>query len=253
MSQIPKDPNLLKGRFFGVFESEEQLRQQSTIAGQIRPMLQKFKVDKDQMAGIVEGIKSVAQIGDITLLIVVGWVLLPLMKLWYDRLMSNTTNLVAASTSGDISEEADGTLTYKPFEKRKIYHFFKVLSEMARLAMLVYVADLIKIFLVGAGFEIPQSSQLTHVFAYSVYTVWFFYRISVFKGYVLKRMVKKSKTDPGRVQIINRFTDAGILVLGVFALYEILNLQMGLALRGVVAVGSAWTLVISLALKDIAR
>jgi small-conductance mechanosensitive channel len=252
-SQPPSgDTSFLKNRFFGVFESEEQIRQQSTIAGQIRPVFQKLRVSKEQMAGILEGIKSVAQVGDIALLIIVGWVLLPLMQLWYERLMNNTAYLVAASTSGDMEEKDDGTFAIKPFEKRKIYHFFKVLSEMARLAMLVYMADLLKIFLVGAGFEIPQSQQLTHVFCYVVYTVWFFYRMSVFKGYVLKKMVKKSKADPGRVQIINRFTDAGIFVLALFALYEILNLQMGLAFRGVVAVGSAWTLVISLAMKDIA-
>lgn len=244
------------GNFYGVFDfSKEELIEKSTIAGQIRPMLRKFQLSKEQISGIVEGIKSVAQLSDISLLIIVGWVLVPFMKLWYDKLIANATPLIAASTSTSDGSQ-DGMQEFRlarPFEQTKLYRFFNTLSELAKLGMLVYLADLIKIFLLGAGFDIPESNRVTIVFSYVVYTIWFFWRMSIVKSYVLQKMVKKSKADPGRVQVINRFADAGLLVLAVFALYEILNLQMGLALRGVVAMGSVWTLVVSLAIKDIAR
>jgi hypothetical protein len=247
------------GTFYNVFDySTEELIERSTIAGQIRPMLKTFQLSKEQLSAIVEGIKSVAQLSDISLLIIVGWVLVPFMKLWYDKLVVSAIPLLTASTSlanaptGDNQQQLQVRLI-RPFEKTKLYHFFNTLSELAKLGMLVYLADLIKIFLLGAGFKIPKSNRLTHVFSYVVYTIWVFYRLSVVKGYVLNKMVKKSKADPGRVQVINRFADAGLLLLAIFSLYEILNLQMGLALRGVVAMGSVWTLVLSLAMKDIAR
>ena len=252
------------GSYFGIFDSKEQLIQQSTIAGQMKLSLKKLKLSKDQLAAILDGIKSVAQLGDITLLIIVGWVLTPLAQLWYEKLVydpglsvgestsASTSSSTSTSTPPALEDDATNPLAPKPFHKTKIYHFFHTLSEMARLAMLVYLADLLKIFLLGAGFDIPQSNRLTHVFSYVVYTVWVFYRLSVLKAYLLKKLTKANKADPGRVQIINRFSDAGLFVMAIFALYEILNLQMGLALRGVVALGSVCTLVISLAMKDIA-
>ncbi|KAL3935204.1 MAG: hypothetical protein SGARI_003073 [Bacillariaceae sp.] len=187
---------------------------------------------------------------------------MPLAQLWYERLVYNTAVVAedgdAISTSSTVSQSFTNeelaeakNLSAKPFNKTKIYHFLQTLSEMARLAMLVYLADLLKIFLLGAGFDIPQSSRITYALCYVVYTVWFFYRLGVVKTYLLKKLVNSQKADPGRVKIINRFSDAGLFILAVFALYEILNLQMGLALRGVVALGSVWTLVISLAMKDI--
>ncbi|KAG7344401.1 mechanosensitive ion channel [Nitzschia inconspicua] len=246
------------GTFYNVFDfSREELIERSTIAGQIRPLLQKFFLTKDQVSAIVEGIKSVAQLSDVTLLVIVGWGLVPFMKLWYDKLVADATPRTtdSPSISDDKAPNSDGTQEFRltrPFEKTKLFHFFNTLSELAKLGMLVYLADLVKIFLLGAGFEIPKSNRLTHVFSYVIYTIWIFYRLSVVKGYVLSKMVKRSRADPGRIQVINRFADAGLLVLAVFVLYEILNLQMGLALRGVVAVGSVWTLVVSLAIKDIA-
>lgn len=259
------------GTFYNVFDyTKEDLIEHSTIAGQIGPLLRKFQLSKAQMAAIVEGIKSVAQLSDITLLLIVGWGLVPFMNLWYTKLLVTKTAppLIATSTSSSTAYSSDDSThtamvdetttnqefrLLKPFEKTKLYHFFNTLSELARLGMLVYVADLVKIFLLGVGFEISKSNRLTHVFSYVVYTIWIFYRLSIIKGYILQKMVKKSQADPGRIQVINRFADAGLLVIAVFVLYEILNLQMGLALRGVVAMGSVWTLVVSLAMKDIAR
>jgi hypothetical protein len=253
----------IHNQFNGIFKSKEELIETSTIAGQIGPLLKKFSLSRDQVTAIVEGIKSVAQVGDISLLVVVGWFVVPLMKLWYERLMVDTFPLGVSSTVSDELSETEQQYTgesssysptgtgIRPFEKTKIYHFFNTLAELARLAMLVYVADFIKIFLLGAGFEIPKNKQLTHAFSYVVYTLWIFRRISTFKHYVLSNMIKQSGSDPGRVRVINRFIDAGLFVLAIFALYEILNVKMGIALRGVVAIGSVWTLVVSLALKEI--
>lgn len=138
----------------------------------------------------------------------------------------------------------------RPFRKTKLFHGINALSEMARLGMLVYGADMIKIVLLGAGFDIPKSTRVTHAFAYTLYTLWFFRRISILKHYVLRK-VQGPRTDKGRLQVINRLSDAGLLLLAMFVLFEILNVEMGIAVKGVVAVGSMWTLVVSLAMKEI--
>jgi small-conductance mechanosensitive channel len=68
---------------------------------------------------------------------------------------------------------------------------------------------------------------------------------------VLKKVITNTGAEPGRIQVIDRLTDAALLLLATFVLLEILNLKMGVAVKGVVAVGSVWTLVASLAVKEI--
>ena len=68
---------------------------------------------------------------------------------------------------------------------------------------------------------------------------------------MLKKVFQNTVAEPGRIQVIDRLTDVGLLLLAIFILLEILNLEMGVAVKGVVAVGSVWTLVVSLAVKEI--
>jgi hypothetical protein len=172
-------------RYFGVFESKEDLIERSTLAGQIGPVIRKFVLSRKQVQAIVEGIRSIAQVSDICLLITIGWVLVPLVGLWYDRITAESAwgvenNSSAGLSSSSVTGDSDVdsrlfTMTSnevndspRPFEKTKIYHFFNTLSEIARLATMVYAADLAQIFLLGAGFDIPKSNKLTHVFMYIV-------------------------------------------------------------------------------------
>lgn len=82
-------------------------------------------------------------------------------------------------------------------------------------------------------------------------TVWGFHRVSLFKHYILKNLVKRTGAEPGRIRVIDRLTDVALSALAVFVLFEILNVEMGVTVKGVVAVGSVWTLVVSLAAKEI--
>lgn len=176
--------NFLKDRVLGVFASKEELLERSTLAGRIGPVFRKFLLSKEQIQAIVGGIRSVAQISDVTLLIIVGWVLVPLMGLWYDRIMAESVwrgtggNYQAATDSvgGDGGDDF-GTAALSSvgaseaptqFDRTKIYHLFNALSEIAKLATLVYAVDMVKIFLLGAGFDIPKGNNLTHVFMYIV-------------------------------------------------------------------------------------
>jgi small-conductance mechanosensitive channel len=81
-----------------------------------------------------------------------------------------------------------------------------------------------------------------------VYTAWATGRLSALKGYMLCQITGEKE---GRLQVINRLLDAGLFLVGGFLILDILKLEMGLAVRGVVAFGSVGTLVFSLASKDI--
>ena len=330
------------------YGSKEELIKSTTIAGRGREVLKKFVLSREQVAAILEGIRSVAEISDITLLIVVGWFLVPLIETWYERTMTMASSAAKSSSSpsslsspssrsemfpnkneavtfGDEIEEeyldpitqidpdkpptaqslqqqqqqqqlisppqysnaagssqpkqaffspltALAKMNTKPFRRTKLFHVVNTLSEMARLGLAVYGVDILKIVLLGAGFDIPKSSRITHAFAYTAYTIWMFQRISTFKRYVIHKLYKYRsnggtnrstssdgeiitpiKDDRGRLQLIDRLIDAGLILLTAFVLLEILNFEFGVAVKGVVAVGSVWTLVVSLAMKEIVR
>lgn len=68
---------------------------------------------------------------------------------------------------------------------------------------------------------------------------------------MLKKGFQHTVAEPGRIHVIDRLTDVGLMLLTIFILLEILNVKMGVAVKGVVAVGSIWTVVVSLAVKEI--
>ncbi|OEU17038.1 hypothetical protein FRACYDRAFT_185003, partial [Fragilariopsis cylindrus CCMP1102] len=90
------------------------------------------------------------------------------------------------------------------------------------------------------------------VFAFSMYLLWGFKRFSVFKLYLLTKVMTTGLIkSPGRLQIINRLSDYCLIFFGVFVFYEVLNYEMGYSLKSVLAVFSFATAVVSLATKDI--
>lgn len=217
--------------FDDVFESIDDILETSTLAGQISPLMKRFLLTKAQRRGIWSGITHVAKFGDIAFLLVLGWALVPTLTLPYDRWISSSSR------------------TPNSFRLTKTYQVANSLSQLSKLAILVYFFDMVKIALLGAGFDIPRRERLTHAFAYIVYTIWATARLSEFKKYLLCELTKESE---GRLQVFNRLVDSVLFLCALFFILDILHLQIGVAMRGVVAFGSIGTLVFSLASKDIA-
>jgi small-conductance mechanosensitive channel len=217
----------VRDSFEDVFESVENILDHSTLVGQIGPLFKKFLLTKSELKAIVSGILHVIQVTDIVFLIALGWALVPTLELPYTRYWMNRN---------------------REFTSTKTYHFVNSISQVARLGMAVYICDMIKIFLIGAGFEIPRKERLTHAFSYIVYTVWAANRLSKVKRFLLCRITGESE---GRLQVVNRLGDAMLGCGTLFLILDILNLEMGLAMRGFVAFGSVGTLIFSLAAKDI--
>jgi small-conductance mechanosensitive channel len=226
--------------FDDVFESLDDILEQSTLAGQITPLVQKFFLSKAQLRAIWSGIRQAAQFSDILFLVLLGWVLVPAVELTNQRMVVPTTRTTTRSHQNHHQQAS--------FRSTKTYHVVHTLSQIAKLAMLVYLVDMIKIFLLGAGFQIPRHDHLTHAFSYILYTAWATLRLSALKRYMLCQMTGE---EEGRLQVVNRLLDAILFLVGGFLILDILSLEMGLAMRGAMAFGSVGTLVFSLASKDI--
>jgi small-conductance mechanosensitive channel len=228
---LSKMSETVQDTFDDVMDSVDDLIDRSTLAGQISPFLNKFILSKSQLHNIWSGITQVASVQDIVFLLALGFAVVPSVEIPYTRFILSRS-----------SKHSD-----RGFHSTSIYHVLNSLSQVARLAFIVYAFDMVKIFLIGAGFEIPRGERLTHAFAYVLYTVWGASRLSKFKEYVLNQIAGNTQ---GRIQVVDRLGNAFLAICAMFLILDILNVEMGLAMRGVVAMGSVSTLVFSLAAKD---
>ena len=218
----------VQNAFETLFDSVEDIIEQSTLAGQITPILQKFRISPERLEAIWSSMTTVAKYADVGFLLAVGFLLVPSIKYPYNYISNNPYG----------------------FQTTTSYHVADTLSQMARLAVIVYAVDMIKILLVGIGFHIPRNERVTHAFAYVAYTLWVCRRISLFKKHMLYRVTGESE---GRLQVVNRLFDAGLYALTAFIILDILDVQMGLALKSMAAFGSIGTLVFTLASQGIAK
>ena len=219
--------------------------------------------------------------------IVLGTILVPIVKLWYEQLIchihsrlyiNDSTNNVTTpppnkgavigdyggkTTTTAITTKSKTTKTLVPYETTTLYHIFNTISEGARIFIAVTIVEIIKIFVLSFGDDqnklfssipIPKArfEHVPRVFAFSMYLLWGFKRFSVFKLYLLTKVMTTGLIkSPGRLQIINRLSDYCLIFFGVFVFYEVLNYEMGYSLKSVLAVFSFATAVVSLATKDI--
>lgn len=211
----------------------------STIAGHITPILSKLILTKGQREAIWEGITHVTSISDLLLLTLLGFALVPTFQVPYERIIQPRQH--AQSLKRQRGFRSDD------YRKSIVFHITNTISQIARLAFVVYAFDMVKIFFMGAGFAIPHGERLTHAFCYILYTIWATHRLSRFKKFVLRQSVPSWS---GRIQVLNRLGNALLVGIATLIVLDILSFEMGLALQGVVALGSVGTLVVSLAAKD---
>jgi small-conductance mechanosensitive channel len=192
-------------------------------------------------------------------------------------------------------------------------------SQASRLAIVVYLVDCLTVVLTGLGFDNESlfyhhhpHTNLSSCFAKILYIAWAAQRLSVFKRYLLGRVIHKNKSkhrgnssnssdnnsssnsrsstshtgdisgvfgnrsDPGldprssavrrnslaaaaapkkalgQAAIIDRLVDGIIYVVTGLFLLDILNVEMGVGVSSIFAFGSAGTLIMGLASKDVA-
>ena len=124
--------------------------EQSTLAGKISPLLNKLVLTSDQRHIIWDGITGVTSTLDVILLLLVGFAVVPTVEVPYKRFVMSRS-----------SKQTD-----RDFHSTAVYHILDSLSQIARLVFVVYAFDVVKIVMVGSGFEIPHQERLTHAFAY---------------------------------------------------------------------------------------
>uniref|UniRef100_A0A7S0AWN5 Mechanosensitive ion channel MscS domain-containing protein n=1 Tax=Minutocellus polymorphus TaxID=265543 RepID=A0A7S0AWN5_9STRA len=229
------------------------------FAGKVRPALRKLAITKEKLAMVTKAISDTTQLDDLAFLGVMGWALVPAVEFFYelgddddDVEEDTTSDSDSARDANAATNGHDATDKKKPFLKSIAYHIADHFSQFCRIGVGVYAVDVFEILLASLGFNFKNLDQLSEVFAKVAYSVWAAERIKIFKRYLISKAVHRPVNDLGRAGIADHILDAALYGLTAFFLLDWLDVSLGLGIKSMLTFGSAGTLVVSLASKDLA-
>ena len=201
----------------------EEMMEKSALAGNILPILKRFVITPEKLKAMGRDIYTLIDWQDLFFICFLGWATVPLVSILHRR---------------DIS--ATKATAYYPIADH--------LSQISKIALLIYAVDVLKIVLFNLGFHYDKLNDMPQTFAKVAYTIWVANRMSRLKKHILYRAWDtKTSQQLGREKIVDRFADAAILMIAGFCVMDILSVELGLAGKSFVAFGSLSTLVVSLA------
>lgn len=200
----------------------------TTIAGNLWPTLQRFKITSVIAKEIVKNVLEITHWQDIALLSLVAFGSFPLAKFTFDRL----------------PEEKKGSIGQMYQHKR--FGVSALVSQIGKLALSVYAVDVISVVLTTLGFQFPEKFGLSSAYAKLVYTGWALQRFLVYKRLALCKFYKVDEEDMGRAEIFDRILNGMSIGLVSLVLFDWLSVRMGMAIKGVFAFGSLGTLAFTL-------
>lgn len=201
----------------------------SALAGNVWPVVKKLVITPDKAKLIASKTVEVVRWQDLALIITFGWFTVPLLKVSTDIVTKN----------GALSRKDN-------FYDSTAFHVADVLSQIAKIALLVYGVDILKIFLTCMGFAFPHLNEMPHNFAKIAYIMWVVKRICSFKSFWISQHFRQ-RDALGHAKVVDRLLDAAILGVTTMVIFDILSVQLGFAGKSVFAIGSVGTLVVSLA------
>ena len=268
-SAPPQQPPLITSRAEAAADSvknamnmfSEEFRKYATLAGRPKPVLRSILSNthsKQEISELLQSLRTTIHWQDLLLLVVLGWGTVPLLQLPYD-VAAKSPAVAWWFTSGKRGSEPEiGDQHLKdqprmPYRRTIYYHVADHLQQVAKIAVAVYLVDVIKLLCVGLGWNVAKFAQLPHAFCQSAYAVWMANRGAAIKRMLLRRYISRHPETFGRIKIVNRLADACIYGLTVAVVLSILQVHMGLALQSFLALGSVGTLTLGLASKGIAQ
>eukprot|EP00571_Detonula_confervacea_P014465 CAMPEP_0172305462 /NCGR_PEP_ID=MMETSP1058-20130122/6743_1 /TAXON_ID=83371 /ORGANISM="Detonula confervacea, Strain CCMP 353" /LENGTH=386 /DNA_ID=CAMNT_0013017063 /DNA_START=77 /DNA_END=1237 /DNA_ORIENTATION=- len=212
---------------------------QSAIAGQIAPIIESFILSIDDLHAIIRHVSDILSAVDLAVLIAFGWLMVPFIRIIYSFINAATKSNKASDKKNEDS-----------FEKSYLYFVSDHLSQISRLALLVYACDCVVVAFVSVGYK---AEIVSNVFAKILYTSWLARRFSSLKRYLLGKVLDRAPNNCDKIQLLNRITDGMVYALLGVKILEYLSVETGLALGSIFAVGTTGGLIISLASQEIAK
>jgi len=234
----------------------ETIEQHLTIAGGLRKTLLKMRMsigggDASPSSILAETIRATFKWEDLAILVVAGWAVVPMLRVPYEQHRERRIR----DQHMDFERDGPPPIHPPPFDRTKWHLLATHVEQVARIGLLVYAVDVVKVLCTTTGLEFCSMSKLPHAFAQSAYAIWLAHRIRALRKYATRRYVSNHPDTYGRMQIAGRFADAALYGLTAFVLLSIVNVEgeLGIALRSLLTVGGVGTIAVGLASQGIAQ
>ena len=236
--------------------------QSSAVAGRVWPFLRKLHLTPTKLRRIGRNIASMAHWQDVVILFLVAYGTLPFGRLvweqWSQR-QRQRQRQPEPSSEGTLQASTTASTTVETNNRRRDWQQLKrrqvatLVSGAAKIALTVYVVDVVCVALTTLGFAFPTQWDLPSLYSKTIYSVFFVQHFLKFKTLALCQWYNGTPDTnmDGKVELLNRFITA--ITLGLFALawLDWVSVKVGLALKGILALGSVSTLAFTLASQDL--
>jgi hypothetical protein len=129
---------------------------------------------------------------------------------------------------------------YHPNEeyKEQKFGFTAFLSNMAQVSLLCYAVDVLLVMLLMIGFELVEKWQIAITYSKIAYNYWAIKKSLKLKTVLLWKAFQIDKIESGScIKIVNRLLNALIVTLVTLLLFDWLSAKMGMAMKGLFALG----------------
>eukprot|EP00977_Amphora_coffeiformis_P007028 scaffold1522_cov166-Amphora_coffeaeformis.AAC.6 len=210
----------------------EDIMASGTFAGSsLVPFFKRLFLSKEEFQALLDTLGRAVHVEDMIIMAFIGWMTVPSIRWPYQNF-----SMIKPMT---------------PFKSSLIYFLADHLQQIARIALLVYFVDILKMICIGLGFNFCRMHTFPHAFAQIAYTWWITNRIAVAKKKALRKYVSHYPETFGRMQIVNRLANAALIVVAGFIVLNILQVEMGVAMHSILALGSISTLAVGIASQGI--
>jgi small-conductance mechanosensitive channel len=231
----------------------------TTFAGRSQSsLISHFFLSKADVAQLWKTLTTSVHWEDLVLLAVIAWGSVPtVQKMPLIRLPRIKPPAPVGEQQGRDKERIEEEEEAK--ETTTGHHHWVVLliadhvQQMAKIALAVYLVDAFKLTCIALGFEWVRRGNAPHAFAQSAYAVWIANRLAKLKKHLSRQYVNRHPDTFGRIKIVNRLADALIYAGTALIVLNILQVQMGVASAGFLALGSVGSLTIGLATQGIIK
>lgn len=228
--------------------SDAGIQKRLVIVGRLLPDIRQLVVTREKVEEIGSTLLDTIDVVDVIFLLVVAFCIVPLARLFHRVWFAREYESDKKSESGDEEKPADS------FKSTYTYQVAHNVSQIAKIAIIVYVIDCIMVvnYVQGIEFAMTKGVDFGAKIARILYTVWIAYRFMQLKRYLLGRTVNKSPEKLGKIMIFDRILDAIIYAVLTFSIMDTVEIEYGAGLKSLFAFGGLGTLVLSLASKDMA-
>jgi small-conductance mechanosensitive channel len=238
-----------------------------SVTGQVFPILsQLFVLTPDKMATIVAALQNHVEWQDLLVILYFGWTTVPLAHLIHEFVLKSSNN---------------GTKTKKNhqnFEDTWLYTVATLFAQAVRLALWVFLADVVAIALTALGFvHVTSTYDFGSITARLVYTIWIATKLARGKTTLLAQSVAAGASTTttatttttttttamsgenllssmdDKVAVLDMLLNVVVAVITLLFLADIFNVNLGRGGASICALGALQALVISMASKDLVQ